>query len=221
MAADVESLLLRPSASNIEKVTKVKPMVRLRKKMSYFLPTAIASVLYTGSAYSVEEPPLSKRYPNSTEMRVLEARDFVCENGRYFDIVWDGWKGRLELYPDGKGRLLGSDGSEHAVRHTVARNPQEDIEGLKGPGFTAADPPSGNNHRLVFWVDFNLPGNFFTQRFDGYMSTAAPGHPYMQYTIGGITWWEGLPFAFYSTRRVDFVNSPNGSIEAVVPTTCL
>jgi len=154
-------------------------------------------------------------------MRVLEARDFVCENGRYFDIVWDGWKGRLELYPDGKGRLLGSDGSEHAVRHTVARNPQEDIEGLKGPGFTAADPPSGNNHRLVFWVDFNLPGNFFTQRFDGYMSTAAPGHPYMQYTIGGITWWEGLPFAFYSTRRVDFVNSPNGSIEAVVPTTCL
>jgi hypothetical protein len=193
-------------------------MLKLRKKMSYLLTTAIAGVLYIGPAYSqivdengrpLKEPPISSMCPWSSKMRVLQASDFVCENGRYFDIVWDGWRGRLELYPDGRGRLLDTEGREHAVRHTVARNPQEDIDGLKGSGFTDTDLPSGNNHRLVFWVDFNLPPDFFTQRFDGYMSTADPGHPYKQHTIGGITWWNGLPFAFYSTRSVEYRESRN------------
>jgi hypothetical protein len=196
-------------------------MPKLRKTMSYVLLMAIAGVFCTELAYSIEETPPSKMYPVSTDMRVLTESDFHCGPnyvGRYYDIVWDGWRGRLELYPDGTGKLIGS-GFESAVRHTVARNPQEEIEGLRGPGFADGDPPSQLNHRLVFWVDFDLPGESFTQRFDGYMRTASPSFPYNQHTIAGITWWRGLPFAFRSSRAVEFLSTARG-VEAVVPDTC-
>ena len=161
-------------------------------------------------------------------MGVLMESDFVCGMGRYFEpFVWDGWRGRLELYPGGTGQLT-SGGMTFAVRHTVAHNPQDLIEGLQGPGFTDSDTPSYSNHRLVFSVDFNqTPDNGSDdQRFDGYMVPAYEpkytGERKGRWHIGGITWWEGLPFAFYSVQPSEYIYSPNGAIKDIVPVnTCL
>ena len=116
--------------------------------------------------------------------------------GCVYDIVWDGWRGFLTLKPDGTGTLeqIGPKRSVYQVRHAILLNPQNVVDGLRGPGYRV---PSNLNHRIVFWVDFNnTPDNpKDDQRFDGYIMT------HTKDAIAGITWWRGIPFGFYATNK--------------------
>ncbi len=163
----------------------------------------------------------------SVRAHALTTNDFVCDEtyrGRTFDpFVWDGWKGKLNLYQDGTGELLIPEtGESISVRHAIAVNPQDDIEGYQGPGFVSGDTATYQNHRLVFWVDFNHTPDDSSddQRFDGYLATATPGDEDARGTIIGITWWEKLPFAFYSGRKYQIVTD-NGSVKIVYEDTCI
>ncbi len=127
---------------------------------------------------------------------VITARDFTgCLDsyGCVYHIVWDGWKGFLTLSPDGTGTLQ-TKGRRYSVRHQILLNPQDTIEGSRGPGYLTS---STLKHRIVFWVDFkNTPNNpNDDQRFDGYMMTQTKD------AIAGITWWNRIPFGFYATNK--------------------
>ncbi|MEW6606882.1 MAG: hypothetical protein AB1414_05430 [bacterium] len=129
----------------------------------------------------------------------MTARDFTGCLERYgctYDIVWDGWKGFLTLGPDGTGTLEQTTGTRgrYSVRHQILCDPQDTIEGSRGPGYQRS---STLKHRIVFWVDFkNTPRNHNDdQRFDGYMMTQTKD------SIAGITWWNRIPFGFYATNK--------------------
>ncbi len=129
----------------------------------------------------------------------MTTRDFtgcLVGYGCHYEIVWDGWKGSLTLRPDGTGTLTQTTGTRgnYSVRHQILLNPQDNIEGIRGPGYLTS---STLKHRIVFWVDFRkTPDNpNDDQRFDGYMMTKTKD------AIAGITWWNRIPFGFYAYNK--------------------
>lgn len=144
--------------------------------------------------------------------------DFVCENGKTYNLVWDGWEAKLNLYPGGSGELIAPDGTIFSVRHKIGLNPQDDVEGKQGPGYRKyIIEPTSYRHRIVFWVDFTPvdPDNP-SQRFDGYLTDSFypwdnnSSHPRFfdieragdpRHQLIGITWWRRIPFAFFSRSK--------------------
>ncbi len=177
---------------------------------------AIGNQVKTPDPYPTHRRPLELRFFGyvtlvvmalcSFRAQALESKDFVCDNGKSYGLNWDGWTGKLELFADFTGEFtsdgrpvngkLITGGYTLNVHHVVAKNPQDDIEGVQSPGFIPSmDQPSSLNHRLVFWVDFTpVDPNNPSQRFDGYMRTT----PTTQFerVIYGVTWWAKIPFAF-------------------------
>jgi hypothetical protein len=82
-----------------------------------------------------------------------------------------------------------------AVRHEVAVEPQDFVDGEQGPGYRGVDSTLG--HRIVFWVDFNnTPADARDDaRFEGYMMTLT------RTSMAGVTWSEGVPYGFYATDK--------------------
>lgn len=131
----------------------------------------------------------------------LQQGDFLCSYGAVYNIVWDGWSGKLTLLPPGypdyvyKG-YLDAGGKRIGVRYVLAENPQDFVDGRQGPGYIGT--PSTAKHRIVFWVDFNnTPFNHSDdQRFDGYIMTQTRS------AIAGVTWWNGIVFGFYAAGKL-------------------
>jgi hypothetical protein len=120
-------------------------------------------------------------------------------------MVWDGLPGSLFLGPlttatnDGNGTLTvvtPTSTFTYNLRYHIMANPQDPILGQQGPGFLGT--PSGLQHRIVFWVDFNnTPGDQTDdQRFDGYLMTRTRN------AIAGVTWMNNVPFGFYATGKL-------------------
>jgi len=133
----------------------------------------------------------------SGEPNDITADDFtgcLAGYGCTYSIVWDGWEGFLTLRPDGTGTLEQRGHPAYSVQHRVLLNPQDNIDGMRGPGYQGS---STLKHRIVFWVDFNrTPHNREDdQRFDGYLMTKTKD------AIAGVTWWQGIPFGFYATNK--------------------
>jgi len=131
----------------------------------------------------------------------LTQGDFLCTYGANYNVVWDGWKGLLTLSPPGypdylpKGQLA-TGGRTFGVRYQILANPQDYIAGMRAPGYVGVN--STASHRIVFWVDFNNTPGYAgdDQRFDGYMMTQTRN------AIAGVTWWNGIPFGFYTTNKL-------------------
>ncbi|MEN3009214.1 hypothetical protein [Pseudothermotoga sp.] len=119
--------------------------------------------------------------------------------GTVWKIYWDGWEGTLVLRRVGNSYLETTDGKRYTVRYFILKNPQDNVEGMTGPGYTGRTSNLG--HRIVFFVDFaNTPNNpQDDQRFDGYIFTQTIKAQGSKKAMAGITWWNGIPFGFYAT----------------------
>ena len=130
----------------------------------------------------------------------LSASEILGNAGATFDLVWDGWTGRLHFGPQTDPGLskLDTGGRRHRVRYAILREPQETIAGHQGPGYRGTSTSS--KYRVVFWVDFSdTPKNLRDdQVFDGYFFTQ--NRPPLQ--MAGITWWSNMPFGFYGKAAV-------------------
>jgi hypothetical protein len=118
----------------------------------------------------------------------------VCLYGASYKIVWDGWEGRLNLYPTSwNSSTLDAGGVSYRVRQQILVDPQNFVDGRQGPGFLGT--PSSGRHRIVFWVDFNRTPNDpkDDQRFDGYFFNQGGKRQ-----MAGVTWWANIPFGFYA-----------------------
>ncbi len=118
--------------------------------------------------------------------------------GTAWKIYWDGWEGTLVLRRTGGSYLETSDGKRYNVRYFILKNPQDNVEGMTGPGYTGRSSNLG--HRIIFFVDFaNTPNNpQDDQRFDGYLFTQTIKAWDNRKAMAGITWWNGIPFGFYA-----------------------
>lgn len=124
----------------------------------------------------------------------VTGHDIVGAYGWHYTIIWDGWRGDLELLAGVDRATLEKDGVKYEVRYILLENPQNIIEGQPAPGYNGK--PSSLNHRIIFWVDFQrTPGNVADdQRFEGYFMTKTKD------AMAGITWWENIPFGFYAVK---------------------
>lgn len=126
----------------------------------------------------------------------IRGTDILGAYGNVYNIVWDGWKGELVLRTGAAESYLEKDGNRYEVRYQILQDPQDTVEGMKGPGATATS--SILKHRIIFWVDFNNTpdNNADDQRFDGYFFTKTKD------AMAGVTWWNNIPFGFYATFKV-------------------
>jgi len=125
----------------------------------------------------------------------LSAAEILGDNGATFDLVWDGWTGKLYFGPLSNPSLskLDSGGKTHRVRYTILREAQETIAGPQGPGFRGTNTSS--KYRVVFWIDFSDTKSLSDdQVFDGYFFTQNRPN---NHQMAGITWWGNMPFGFY------------------------
>lgn len=129
-------------------------------------------------------------------MAQIRSSDILGPNGYVYSIVWDGFKGELVLRAGTRiaESVLTKDSREYKVRYQILLDPQQSVDGMRGPGYIIN---SSLKHRIVFWVDFNnTPSNLTDdQRFDGYVMTQTKD------AIAGITWWSRIPFGFYAIKK--------------------
>lgn len=128
--------------------------------------------------------------------------DVLGPYGSVWRIYWDGWEGMLVLFKGGNGYIQDSNNVRYNLTYVILKNPQDNISGMTGPGYTGKASTLG--HRIVFMVDFaNTPNNTQDdQRFDGYIFTQTLKTPAKR-AIAGITWWDSIPFGFYATFWYD------------------
>lgn len=131
------------------------------------------------------------------------AASFHCNTSRRYQIDWRGVDGNpymeywyLTLRANGTGtleRYRPQDGLSalFGVRHQVAKNAQDTIDGRRGPGFERHQTNDSSANRAVFWVDFNntAANTSDDQRFDGYMTTDGK-------YLAGVTWQASVPTPF-------------------------
>lgn len=124
--------------------------------------------------------------------------DVLGPYGSVWKIYWDGWEGTLVLFKNGTGYIDAADGKRYNLTHMILKNPQDNVAGMTGPGYTGKSSNMG--HRIVFFVDFaQTPNNTQDdQRFEGYLFTQTIKTSNKR-AIAGITWWDGIPFGFYAT----------------------
>jgi len=134
---------------------------------------------------------------SSVAFAAITPGDYLGSYGLVWKLVWDGWEGELVLRPTPwtANSKLSKGGAVYKVRYELVRNPQENIDGMMGPGYLGASSRLG--HRIVFWVDFpGTPTNLLDdQRFDGYMMTQT------EKAFAGVTWSNRIPYGFYATFR--------------------
>jgi len=59
--------------------------------------------------------------------------------GSAWKIYWDGWEGTLVLLKGGKGYIEVS-GTRYDLEYVILKNPQDNIAGMTGPGYTGKTP---------------------------------------------------------------------------------
>lgn len=132
----------------------------------------------------------------------ITSSDILGPYGSVWEIHWDGWEGTLVLRPPTWASYLEQGTNRYAVRYEILVDPQDEVEGMRGPGYVGVK--SQLKHRIVFWVDFNrtpkVPKD--DQRFDGYIFTQTIKKLGKQ-AMAGVTWWKGIPFGFYATFKYD------------------
>ncbi|MEN3007622.1 hypothetical protein [Pseudothermotoga sp.] len=128
--------------------------------------------------------------------------DVLGSYGSVWKIYWDGWEATLVFFKGGSGYIETADRKKYNLTYMILKNPQDNIAGMTGPGYTGKTTSLG--HRIVFSVDFaQTPNNTQDdQRFDGYIFTQTLKTPSKR-AIAGITWWDGIPFGFYATYWYD------------------
>jgi len=126
----------------------------------------------------------------------IKESQLIGPYGSAWKIYWDGWEGTLVLLKGGKGYIEVS-GTRYDLEYVILKNPQDNIAGMTGPGYTGKNTNLG--HRIVFMVDFaRTPANKSDdQRFDGYVFTQTIDNASKR-AMAGITWWDGIPFGFYA-----------------------
>lgn len=145
--------------------------------------------------------PLKPTVP-STPLLTSNIRevDIVGPYGSVWKVYWDGWEGTLVFFKNGTG-YVEVEGKRYSLSYAILKNPQNDVAGMKGPGYTGKDSNLG--HRVVFLVDFaQTPNTEDDQRFEGYVFTQTIRTPSKR-AMAGITWWNGIPFGFYAVYWYD------------------
>ncbi|AEH50566.1 hypothetical protein [Pseudothermotoga thermarum] len=102
-------------------------------------------------------------------LTTIKEQDVIGQYGSVWKIYWDGWEGTLVLFRGGKGYIEDSDRNRYDLTYVILKNPQDNIMGMTGPGYTGKNSNLG--HRIVFLVDFARTPNDTKddQRFDGYV----------------------------------------------------
>lgn len=119
----------------------------------------------------------------------FQRQDFASS----YSMVHDGWPGVLtlekrhgdfiETTPNIGGKFVSAEGKEHNVRGYV-RTATYFIPDSRGP-----------DHNINFYIDFNdSPSQSDDQKFEGYLFTRTKS------AMAGITWWNDIPFGFYTTK---------------------
>ncbi len=144
-------------------------------------------------------PPVNIPFQLGTSTTISASDIVFPPYGSEWKIYWDGWEGYMNLFPNGTGHIETSDRKYYRLRYFILKNPQDNVEGMTGPGYTGRSSNLG--HRIIFFVDFaNTPNNpQDDQRFDGYIFTQTIKASNSRKAMAGITWWNGIPFGFYAT----------------------
>jgi len=118
-----------------------------------------------------------------------------------WDMVHDDWRGALTIKPSDQ-RLIGNDdvctytswvieGSYVQEGSTVSSSMHGTFGG-EDTNSRISSPCKQTGHLISFTINFP---NAKPQQFTGYLFT------HNKRTMAGYTWWEGIPFGWYATKR--------------------